>query len=142
LRFQGDNLGRLDSCGPAFVDAARLRRLNAFQLPFLSEIRFELRKNGQHARKRLAAGFVMSIDGCSVALSETPLLFNSRTMSAKSASERASRSIRVTTSTSPDWRKSRISRNSARPLVDVPLTFSARTIVHPAALSVAVCNDK
>jgi hypothetical protein len=48
---------------------------------------------------------------------------------------RASRSIRVTMSTSPLRMKSSTVRNSSRPAVVVPLRFSARMTSQPAALN-------
>jgi hypothetical protein len=89
----------------------------------------------------LPAAVEVSI-GCSVALSEAPFAFTVRTMSSRSPMERARRSIRVTTSLSPLWRKSSTMRNSSRPAVVVPLRFSARMMSQPAAFNVAFWIDK
>jgi hypothetical protein len=45
--------------------------------------------------------------------------------------------MRVTISTSPARRKSRMVLSSSRPLVVVPLRFSARMTAQPAAFSAA-----
>lgn len=44
---------RVNSGFPALIDAPRLRGLNAFCLPFLAKVSFELGEDSQHIKKRL-----------------------------------------------------------------------------------------
>src|SRR6516165_10683953 len=85
------------------------------------------------SRKHLPAAVEVSI-GCSRARSATPLALRARTMSCRSPMLRASRSIRVTTSSSPSRMNCISSSSSSRPARDVPETFSARTSSQPAAV--------
>ncbi len=78
----------------------------------------------------------------SVALSATPLPFSSWTMSCRSFIDRASRSMRVTTSVSPERRKSSRICSSVREPRSVPDFFSDRMVWHPAALSAATWMER
>ena len=60
----------------------------------------------------------------------------------RSRIERARRSMRVTTSVSPGWMKSRMVRSSGRPARVVPSPVSVRTMVQPAASSAAICASR
>jgi hypothetical protein len=56
LRLQCGDLGSLDRCRATLVDAARLSRVDAFQLAFLAKVRLEFREDAEHVEKGLAGG--------------------------------------------------------------------------------------
>jgi hypothetical protein len=109
-------------------------------LPSIGRSRLRLVPNSAKtpsmSRKASPAAVAVSA-GCSVARKATSLPFSSWTMSWRSLSQRARRSMPVTTSVSPARRNCMSRSGSGRPSRDVLMRFSARTIWQPAARTVA-----
>ncbi len=95
-------------------------------------------KTPSMSRNALPAAVLVSM-GWSAARKKAPFRFSSRTMSCRSPIERASRSIRVTTNSSPRRINSRTEASSLRPVRVVPVTFSERMISHPTAFNRSTC---